>query len=306
MKPKEFLNAVDLVVKEKGIDKEVIFDAMELALTSAYKKNYNAPNVRVSINKDTGDIRVCSFLNVVEEIDEGYNISIPDGQELIKVGKNTVTITYSGKTTTFNIDVCKVKDKSLILASRPNKINYLIGDKFDSTGLILELIDDTGKREEIKDGYVLSVTDGTVLNEAGVKEIIVTYNEKEVKFKIEVLEVTKITIQEENVKKDYTVGDKFDDTGMTLVAEYSNGTKEVITTNYKINNNEEFTTTGNKVITVSYGNAEAKIDVTVENNENSTNIKNNSSRKGITWVHIAIVIVISLAITIFFEYKRNN
>ena len=86
MKPKEFLNAVDLVVKEKGIDKEVIFDAMELALTSAYKKNYNAPNVRVSINKDTGDIRVCSFLNVVEEIDEedeGTQILLEDARKIV-------------------------------------------------------------------------------------------------------------------------------------------------------------------------------------------------------------------------------
>ena len=42
MNSKEFKKAVDLLVKEKGIDPEVIYQAMELALTSAYKKNYNS------------------------------------------------------------------------------------------------------------------------------------------------------------------------------------------------------------------------------------------------------------------------
>ena len=54
--------------KEKGISEDVIYDAMNLALTSAYKKNYNSlPNVRVDINRETGDIHVYSFKTVVEK-----------------------------------------------------------------------------------------------------------------------------------------------------------------------------------------------------------------------------------------------
>ena len=37
MNGKEFLKALDNIVKEKNIDKEVVYDAMELALTYAYK-----------------------------------------------------------------------------------------------------------------------------------------------------------------------------------------------------------------------------------------------------------------------------
>ena len=67
MDNKAFKNAVDLLVKEKGIDEEVIFGAMELALTSAYKKNYNSlSNVRVDINRETGEIKVYSFKTVVD------------------------------------------------------------------------------------------------------------------------------------------------------------------------------------------------------------------------------------------------
>lgn len=69
MDGKEFLKAVDLVVKEKHIDKEIIFEAMRNALTSAYKKNAKSKNnnVKVLINENTGDIKVFSYLTVVPD-----------------------------------------------------------------------------------------------------------------------------------------------------------------------------------------------------------------------------------------------
>lgn len=75
MDSKEFKKAISLLVKEKGISEEVIYDAMRLALTSAYKKNYHSlSNVRVDINEETGEISVYSFRTVVpdnyEELEE--------------------------------------------------------------------------------------------------------------------------------------------------------------------------------------------------------------------------------------------
>lgn len=69
MNGKEFIKAVDHIVKEKNIDKEVVFDAMKLALSSAYKKNTGNKNsnVKVTINEDTGEIKVYSYLTVVED-----------------------------------------------------------------------------------------------------------------------------------------------------------------------------------------------------------------------------------------------
>ena len=71
MENKKFKQAVDLLVKEKGIDEDTIYDAMELALTSAYKKNYNSlSNVRVEINRSTGEIHVYSYKTVVDKEEE--------------------------------------------------------------------------------------------------------------------------------------------------------------------------------------------------------------------------------------------
>ena len=68
MNGKEFKKALDNIVKEKNIDPEIVYDAMELALTSAYKKNFNSKtNVKVLFDRVTGEIKVYSFLTVVED-----------------------------------------------------------------------------------------------------------------------------------------------------------------------------------------------------------------------------------------------
>ncbi len=68
MDHKEFLKALNNIVKEKNIDKKVVLEAMELALASAYKKNFNSKtNVKVLIDEATGEIKVYSYLTVVED-----------------------------------------------------------------------------------------------------------------------------------------------------------------------------------------------------------------------------------------------
>ena len=68
---KEFKRAIEILKQEKGIDEDTIYEAMELALTSAYKKNYNSlANVRVDINRETGEIKVFSYKTVVDRNEE--------------------------------------------------------------------------------------------------------------------------------------------------------------------------------------------------------------------------------------------
>ena len=82
MKGEEFLRAVDLLEKEKHIDRDIIFEAMELALLSAYKKNFDSKtNAKVTINRETGDIKIYSYITVVEEVeDPATEISLADAQ----------------------------------------------------------------------------------------------------------------------------------------------------------------------------------------------------------------------------------
>ena len=72
MNGKELIKALDALVAEKNISPDVVFEALQLALQTAYKKNFNSKtNVRVDINRETGDIKVYSYLVVVPEYDDG-------------------------------------------------------------------------------------------------------------------------------------------------------------------------------------------------------------------------------------------
>ena len=69
-KDKGFFEALKEVGKEKGIAPEVLFDAVEAALVSAYKRNFNtASNVRVYLERATGDFHVYAQKKVVEKVE---------------------------------------------------------------------------------------------------------------------------------------------------------------------------------------------------------------------------------------------
>ena len=66
----EFMEALDELEKDRGIDKEIIIDTIEQALLTAYKKNFgSAQNVRVSVDREGGEVRVYSQRRVVDESD---------------------------------------------------------------------------------------------------------------------------------------------------------------------------------------------------------------------------------------------
>jgi N utilization substance protein A len=65
----EFIEALSEIEREKGISKDVLIEAIEAALISSYKRNFNtAQNVRVDINRTTGLIKVYARKTIVEEV----------------------------------------------------------------------------------------------------------------------------------------------------------------------------------------------------------------------------------------------
>jgi len=81
----EFLLAIEEISKEKGISKEQLFNALDAALVSAYKKNYgsNNSNVKVLIDRETGAINVYSLKTVVEEVEnDQLEIGLEEAKDL--------------------------------------------------------------------------------------------------------------------------------------------------------------------------------------------------------------------------------
>ncbi|MGM8364100.1 transcription termination factor NusA [Virgibacillus sp. W0181] len=80
----QLFDAINFLEKEKGIDKEILLEALEAALISAYKKNFkSATNVRVALNENEGSMKVYSRKTVVEEIENNQEeISLEEAQDI--------------------------------------------------------------------------------------------------------------------------------------------------------------------------------------------------------------------------------
>ncbi|NLY30102.1 MAG: transcription termination/antitermination protein NusA [Firmicutes bacterium] len=80
----EVMSALNELEKERGITKEIILEAIEAAITTAYKRNYGtAQNVRVEVDENTGEINVYARKVVVDEVtDDSLEISLQEAQAM--------------------------------------------------------------------------------------------------------------------------------------------------------------------------------------------------------------------------------
>ncbi|MCP1144084.1 transcription termination factor NusA [Lysinibacillus endophyticus] len=80
----DLLDALTALEQQKGISREVLVEAIEAALVTAYKRNFNqAQNVRVDLNLENGSMIVYSRKDVVEEVeDDRLQISVEDAKEI--------------------------------------------------------------------------------------------------------------------------------------------------------------------------------------------------------------------------------
>ncbi|AXN40577.1 transcription termination factor NusA [Peribacillus butanolivorans] len=80
----ELLDALYILENEKGISREVLIDAIEAALISAYRRNFNqAQNVRIDLNLGKGTMRVFARKDVVDEVfDSRLEISVEEARAI--------------------------------------------------------------------------------------------------------------------------------------------------------------------------------------------------------------------------------
>ena len=79
----ELITALEIIEKEKGISKDVVIEAIEAALISAYKRNFNqAQNVRVDFNLHNGSIRVFARKEIVSNVfDTRLEITVEEARQ---------------------------------------------------------------------------------------------------------------------------------------------------------------------------------------------------------------------------------
>lgn len=153
MNGKEFLNAVNVLEKEKHIDKDIIYEAMELALLSAYKKNFDSlTNAKVSINQETGDIKIYSYKTVVEEVeDDDVEISLEDAKNIDKTLELGDTIDTEVTPDNFGRVAASTAKQVVIQKIREAERNSLIEEFQDKEG---ELVSGVVSLEDEKNYYI--------------------------------------------------------------------------------------------------------------------------------------------------------
>ena len=80
----DFIMAVQELGKEKGIEPSILFEAVEEALVTAYKKNFGSnQNVRVDLNRTSGELHVYAQKHVVETAEDSANeITLEDARKI--------------------------------------------------------------------------------------------------------------------------------------------------------------------------------------------------------------------------------
>ena len=180
-------------------------------------------------------------------------------------GTKTITVTYEGKTTSFTVTVipAPVTLTSVSVKTKPTKTTYTLGESFDQSGLTLTATYSDGSTKTISSGFTCS---GFSSSSAGTKTITVTYEGKTTSFTVSVnpatVILTSIAVKTLPTKTTYTVGEPFDQSGLTLTATYSDGSTKTVSSGFTCAGYSS-TTAGAKTITVTYQGKTTSFAVTV-------------------------------------------
>ena len=75
----DLIDAIKQIERERGIDSETLIEAIEAALASAYKKHTKTEqNIEVSMDVNTGQVKLFKIKNIVEEIEDEENDMLID------------------------------------------------------------------------------------------------------------------------------------------------------------------------------------------------------------------------------------
>lgn len=184
-----------------------------------------------------------------------------DGNSGITIKINQTKDSISGSpwsASNATVEWVEVQLVKIEISSLPHKLKYKKGEKFDSSGLIVNATYDDGRVEETT-SYTLSNPD---MSTAGVKTVNVAYETQSTTFDIVVIEIIKIEITALPTKVEYSKGDTLDTSGMLISTVWTDGSKEVLTDGYTVSDLDS-SEAGEKTITVTYQSFTAMFTVEV-------------------------------------------
>ena len=165
---KEFITAIIELEKEKNINREVLFEAIDLALVSAYKKNYNTSknNVLVNIDRENGDVKVFIQKEVVEQPEDLLTqIALEDAKKIS--AKYEVGDIVNIEDTPANFGrIAAQTAKQVVLQKIKEAERNIIYEEFSA------------KEHKIVDGVIQRMERGNIYLDIGKTEALLAPNEQ--------------------------------------------------------------------------------------------------------------------------------
>jgi len=187
-----------------------------------------------------------------------------------RVGKQTITVSYNGKTAAFEVEVIQLM--SIRVASPPTKTTYIVGESIAPAGISVIGTYSNNTTEPITSGLTYSFDSST----AGTKTVTVTSGTRTATFNVTVISVTSIAITTQPTKTTYVAGESLNLAGMVVTATYSNGTSGPTTVTASNVTGFNTNTVGQQRLTVTVAGRTATFNVTVVASLNGTWVSSSS------------------------------
>ena len=205
------------LVKDISLDKDTVDlyegDDLQLVVTATPEDADNREFVWTSSDEKIVTVDETGTIHAVKEGEATVTVAI----------KGYETVSYSCK-----VNVTALKVVALRIDSQPSESAYLIGEKFDPTGLKVKQIYNSGS-EAVCTKYTLSQIDKTI---AGEKTVTVSYEGCSCTFNVNYYEpqLKSIEVTTLPTKTEYKEGEVLDPKGMIVEAEYDGQIKRKVTT----------------------------------------------------------------------------
>lgn len=237
---------ISILVKNAGVSQEITYEKYsDLVIASITVSKM--PDKTTYYQKELFDK---TGLAISGTTSTGETVSATDyelsGFDSSSAGTKTITVTASGKTTTFEISVSEASITAISVTTMPTKTNYHIGKEFDSTGIVVTATASDGNTIDVTKDCTYSGFDSS---SPKTNTITVTYGILTTTFDVTIMQPLSITGG--NYSSDtYFVGETTDISVYSITVSYSDGF-EYVTSGYTVNN-VVVTEPGSLLITVEY------------------------------------------------------
>lgn len=248
---------ISILVKNAGVAQIVSYEKF----VDKYVTGITVSKMPEKTTYYQGELFDSTGLEISKTYSDGTLETITDyelsGFDSSSAGTKAITVTASGKTTTFEISVSEASIAAISVTTMPSKVNYHIGKEFDSTGIVVTATASDGNTIDVTKDCTYSGFDSSSPKQC---EIAVHYSSSTCAFEITIMQPERIS-NIESTSGIYFVGDTTEVKVTGITVEYSDGS-ERIESGYVVEN-KVLSESGTIPISVKYFNVIGVVNVSV-------------------------------------------